>query len=234
MRATYEIATLRRFAEQFPASTHVAEVRDRIAQLEGAEKFAWSTVEKQNSVAAYRAFLDLYPYSEHVVSARVTLAALQASGQTDFTIGRFTPPPPANFQLASADATAKNPDAIDKAWDVLRDSRDKNVVRPFAEKYPSIRDNRLPAGSDLALRPVNSTDWMMRTGQDNDVNLCFSGDAASCTKAVGKYPEYMQLRFQLCRDLGQKGSLHGGRRQGCAAARLPRFGLYPFGEGEST
>ena len=66
VRATNEIATLRRFAEKFPASTHVAEVNDRIAQLEGAEKFAWSTVEKQNTAAAYRAFLDLYPYSEHV------------------------------------------------------------------------------------------------------------------------------------------------------------------------
>jgi hypothetical protein len=203
VRATNEIATLRRFAEQFPASTHVAEVRDRIAQIEGAEKFAWSIVEKQNSVAAYRAFLDLYPYSEHVASARVTLAALQASGQTDS--GTVDLPKPATFQLASLpEPTTKNPDSVDRAWDVLRDSRDKSVVGSFAEKYPSIRHNRLPAGSDLALRPVNPTEWMMRTGQDGDVNLCFSGDAASCVKAVGKYPDYMQLRFQLCRTSGRK------------------------------
>jgi uncharacterized caspase-like protein len=203
VRATNEIATLRRFAEQFPASSHVAEVRNRIAEIESTEKFAWSIVEKQNSVAAYRAFLDLYPFSEHVASARVTLASLQAAGQTDS--GTVDLPKPATFQLAALpDATTKNPDSVDRAWDVLRDSRDKSVVGAFAEKFPSIRNNRLPAGSDLALRPVNPTDWMMRTGQDNDVNLCFTGDAASCVKAADKYPDYMQLRFQLCRVSGNK------------------------------
>jgi uncharacterized caspase-like protein len=206
VRATNEIATLRRFAEKFPTSTHVAEVNDRIAQLEGAEKFAWSTVEKQNTAAAYRAFLDLYPYSEHVDGARVTLAKLQASGQKDSQSVDLIPPPPATFQLASAapEATAKNHDSIDRAWDVLRNSRDKDVVRPFAEKYPSIRDHRLPAGSEVALRPINPTDWMMRTGQDNDVNLCFTGDVKACAKAVVRYPDYMQLRFQLCRTSGNK------------------------------
>ena len=87
---------------------------------------------------------------------------------------------------------------------MLRNSRDKDVVRPFAEKYPSIRDHRLPAGSEVALRPINPTDWMMRTGQDNDVNLCFGGDVKACSKAVVKYPDYMQLRFQLCRTSGNK------------------------------
>ena len=45
---------------------------------------------------------------------------------------------------------------------------------------------------------------MMRTGQDNHANLCFTGDVKACTKAVVKYPDYMQLRFQLCRTSGNK------------------------------
>ena len=207
VRATNEIATLRRFAEKFPASTHVAEVNERIAQLEGAEKFAWSTVEKQNTASAYRAFLDLYPFSEHGETPKVALPKPQASAQNDSQSLDLAPPPPATFQLASAsseDAKAKNHDSIDRAWDVLRNSRDKNVVQPFAEKYPSIRDQRLPAGSDIALRPINPTDWMMRTGQDSDVNSCFAGNLSACTKAVVKYPDYMQLRFQLCRTSGNK------------------------------
>lgn len=207
VRATNEIATLRRFAEKFPDSTHLAEVNDRIGQLESAEKFAWSTVEKQNTASAYRAFLDLYPFSEHVDTAKVTLARLQASGQNDSQSVDLAPPPPSTFQLASAspeDTKAKSHESIDRAWDVLRNSRDKNVLQPFAEKFPSIREQRLPSGSDIALRPINPTDWMMRTGQDSDVNACFAGNLSACSKAVVKYPDYMQLRFQLCRTSGNK------------------------------
>lgn len=207
VRSTSEIATLRRFAQQFPASTHVAEVNDRVAQLEGAEKFAWTIVQKQNSVAAYRAFLDLYPYSDNVESARVTLASLEAQpGRKKSDAGGVDlPKPPAStYQLAAAspEATTKDQDSVEKVWDVLKDSRDKNVVGSFAQKYPSQRHNRIPGNSDVGLRRVNSTELMLRTAQDNEVNLCFSGDASSCVAATGKYPDLVQLRFQLCRLKG--------------------------------
>jgi len=207
VRSTSEIATLRRFAQQFPASTHVLEVNDRIAQLESAEKFAWTIVQKQNSTAAYRAFLELYPYSDNVEGARVTLASLEAQpGRKKSDAGGVDlPKPPAStYQLASAspEATTKDPDSVEKAWDVLKDSRDKNVVGSFAQKYPSQRNNRIPGNSDVGLRRVNPTELMLRTAQDNEVNLCFSGDAASCVAAAGKYPDLIQLRFQLCRLKG--------------------------------
>ncbi|HEY0851133.1 MAG TPA: caspase family protein [Bradyrhizobium sp.] len=207
VRSTSEIATLRRFAQQFPASTHVLEVNDRIAQLESAEKFAWTIVQKQNSTAAYRAFLELYPYSDNVEGARVTLASLEAQpGRKKSDAGGVDlPKPPAStYQLASAspEATTKDPDSVEKAWDVLKDSRDKNVVGSFAQKYPSQRNNRIPGNSDVGLRRVNPTELMLRTAQDNEVNLCFSGDATSCVAASGKYPDLIQLRFQLCRLKG--------------------------------
>ncbi len=207
VRSTNEIATLRRFAQQFPASTHVAEVNDRIAQLEAAEKFAWNIVQKQNSVAAYRAFLELYPYSDNVEGARVTLASLEAQpGRKKSDAGGVDlPKPPAStYQLASAspEATTTDRDSVEKAWDVLKDSRDKNVVGSFAQKYPSQRNNRIPGSSDIGLRRVNPTELMLKTAQDNEVNLCFSGDAASCVAATGKYPDFIQLRFQLCRLKG--------------------------------
>ncbi|MBR0855765.1 caspase family protein [Bradyrhizobium liaoningense] len=204
VRSTNEIATLRRFAEQFPAGLHTAEINDRIAQLKTAEENAWTIVERQKSLAAYRAYLDLYPYGEHVENARVTLASLEksvrsgpAGGQVD-----MPGPPPASYQLASADTTAGNSESVEKAWDVLKESRDQSVVGRFAERYPSLRHNRLPPGSDLALRPVNSTDWMLRTSQDSDVNACFDGDAGACATSVKKYPDYVQLQFQLCRSKG--------------------------------
>lgn len=208
VRATTDVATLRRFTEQFPASPHVTEARDRVAELEKAEKFAWAIVEKEKSAPAYRAFLDLYPNGERAEGARTTLASLQTASGTSKRASatpNLPKPPASTYQLASAslDATTKNPDSIDKAWDVLRESRDKNLVGKFAEKFPSQRNQRLPAGSDLALRRVNLTDWMMRTAQDEDVNSCFSGNAASCTKAASRYPEYAQLQFQLCRTSGQ-------------------------------
>lgn len=66
-----------------------------------------------------------------------------------------------------------------------------------------LRQHRLPAGSDLGLRRVNLTDWMMRTAQDEDVNSCFGGNSAACAKAASRYPEYVQLQFQRCRTSGQ-------------------------------
>lgn len=204
VRTTNEIATLHRFAERFPVGSHTAEINDRIAQLKTAEENAWTIVERQTSLAAYRAYLELYPYGEHAEHARLTLASLekstkpgQAAGQVD-----MPGPPPASYQLAAADATTSNSESVEKAWDVLKESHDRIVVGRFAERYPSLRHNRLPPGSDLALRPVNSTDWMLRTGQDSDVNSCFDGDTEACARSIKKYPDYVQLQFQLCRSKG--------------------------------
>lgn len=204
VRTTNEIATLRRFAEQFPAGSHIVEVNDRIAQLKAAEDNAWTIVERQKSLAAYRAYLDLYPYGEHVESARVTLASLEKSAKPGQAVGQIEMPgpPPADYQLASAAPTTGGPESVEKAWDVLKESHDQKLVGQFSERYPSLRRNRLPPGSDLALRPVNSTELMLRTAQDSDVNACFDGDAGACAKSIKKYPDYVQLQFQLCRSKG--------------------------------
>ncbi|MGY8709606.1 caspase family protein [Bradyrhizobium sp. 18BD] len=204
VRSTNEVATLRRFAQQFPASSHATEIDQRIAQLQTAEANAWTIVERQKSLAAYRAYLDLYPFGEHVESARVTLASLEKSAKPGQVGGQIEMPgpPPASYQIASIETTAGSSDSIEKAWDVLKESRDKSVVGRFAERYPSSRHNRLPPGSDLALRPVNSTELMLRTAQDSDVNSCFDGDAGACAKSIKKYPDYVQLQFQLCRAKG--------------------------------
>ena len=204
VRSTNEIATLRRFAEQFPAGSHTAEINDRIAQLKTAEANAWTIVERQKSLAAYRAYLDLYPYGEHIDNARVTLASLEKSAKPGQSGGQvdMPGPPPASYQLTSVEATTGSPESVEKAWDVLKESRDQGAVGRFAERYPSLRHNRLPPGSDLALRPVNSTELMLRTAQDSDVNSCFDGDAGACAKSIKKYPDYIQLQFQLCRAKG--------------------------------
>ncbi len=208
VRATNDIATLRRFATRFPASAHLPEVRSRVEELEKAETFAWAIVEKEKSVAAYRAFLDLYPSGERAEGARATLASLEtapAATKRASSTPALPKPPASTYQLASASSelTAANSVAIDKAWDVLKGSQDKNLVGTFAEKYPSLRQHRVPAGSDFALRPVDLTDWMMRTAQDDDVNSCFGGNSAACATAAKRYPEYVQLQFQLCRSSGQ-------------------------------
>ena len=234
VRTTNDISTLRRFTEQFPSSIHASEVHGRVAELEKAETFAWSIVQKEKSVPAYRAFLDLYPNGERADDARTTLASLQtASGSSKRVATPNLPKPPAStYQLASAslDTTIKNSDSIDKAWDVLRESRDKTLVGKFAEKYPSLRQHRLPAGSDLALRPVNPTDWMMQTAQDEDVNSCFNGDSASCAKAAKRYPEYVQLQFQLCRTSGQPAgcmqkAVRDARRKGYLISAYTRSNI---------
>ncbi|KRP91292.1 hypothetical protein AOQ72_32775 [Bradyrhizobium yuanmingense] len=204
VRSTNEIATLRRFAQQFPASAHTAEIDQRIAQLQTAETNAWKIVERQKSLAAYRAYLDLYPFGEHVESARVALASLEKSAKPGQATGQIDMPgpPPASYQLASAETTTGNSEAVEKAWDVLKESRDKSVVGRFAERYPSSRHNRLPPGSDLALRPVNSTELMLQSAHDSDVNACFDGDSGACARSIKKYPDYVQLQFQLCRSKG--------------------------------
>ena len=61
---------------------------------------------------------------------------------------------------------------------------------------------RIGDEGDVGLRRVNPTELMLRTAQDNEVNLCFSGDATSCVAASDKYPDLIQLRFQLCRLKG--------------------------------
>ncbi|WP_315832889.1 caspase family protein [Bradyrhizobium prioriisuperbiae] len=203
VRSTNEIATLRRFQEQFPLSPYAREAGDRIEQLQSAEKFAWTLVEQQRSPAAYRAFLDIYPQGEHVEQARTVLASLGSSSSSRNAAIDLPKPPVSTYQLdsASPDATTKNADSIEKVWAVLRDSRDQKVVGRFAEKYPSMRHHRLPPGSDMALRRVDPTELMLRTAQDEDVNSCFGGDAAACGKAAAKYPDYVQLQFQRCRIL---------------------------------
>jgi uncharacterized caspase-like protein len=207
VRTTNDIAVLRRFSAQFPGSPHRADIVARTGQLESAEKFAWEMVEKQHSASAYQAFLDLYPFGDHADSARVTLASLaSASPNTaDAQPIDLPKPPAAAFTLASTTTTEiidkpdESSEAIEKAWDLLKTSRDGDVVGRFAEKFPSERHRRLPPGSAFSLRPVNSTEWMLKTAADAEVNACFAGESAACVKAIEKYPDYVQLRFQLCR-----------------------------------
>jgi uncharacterized caspase-like protein len=207
VRTTNDIAVLRRFSAQFPASPHKADIVARTGQLESAEKFAWEMVEKQHSASAYQAFLDLYPFGDHADSARVTLASLAFASPpatADAQPIDLPKPPGAAFTLASTtaeiiDKPDESSEAIEKAWDVLKGSRDGDVVGRFAEKFPSERHHRLPPGSAFSLRPVNSTEWMLKTAADAEVNACFAGESAACVKAIEKYPDYVQLRFQLCR-----------------------------------
>jgi uncharacterized caspase-like protein len=204
VRATNDIAVLRRFSAQFPSSLHRADITARLAQLEAAEKFAWDMVGRQHSASAYRAFLDIYPFGDHADEARVTLASLGSNPDDGQTIN-LPKPPEATYTLASADALDKpdeDSESIEKAWAVLKDSRDQDVTGRFAKKFPSLRHHRLPPGSDFGLRPVNSTEWMLTTANDAEVNRCFKGDAEACLTAIDKYPDYVQLRFQLCRAAG--------------------------------
>jgi uncharacterized caspase-like protein len=203
VRATNDIAVLRRFSAQFPSSLHKADITARLAQLEAAEKFAWDMVAHQHSASAYRAFLDIYPFGDHADEARVTLASL-GSNPDDGQTFNLPKPPEATYALASAapdavDKPDEDSESIEKAWAVLKDSRDQDVTGRFAKKFPSLRHHRLPPGSDFGLRPVNSTEWMLTTADDAEVNRCFKGDAEACLSAVDKYPDYVQLRFQLCR-----------------------------------
>lgn len=231
LHTTGDIATLRHFVAQFPSGQHAPEARNRIAQLESAERFAWTIVEKENSLAAYRAFLDLYPYGDRAETARVTLASLEAKSASRKDTGPITlPQPPAvDSQAASrlADTTLDNPATIDKAWDVLKESRDTNVTRRFAEKHPDPRRHRPPANSDHELRRINPTEWMMRTALDNDVNRCFAGDAESCATAAKRYPNYAQLQFQLCRTEGNpprcmQNAVKEARRKGYLVSAYTR------------
>jgi uncharacterized caspase-like protein len=210
VRATNDIAVLRRFSAQFPDSVHKSEIAARLAELEGAETFAWDMVEKQRSSSAYRAFLDIYPFGVHADEARVTLASLAASANPDGAQALDLPKPPqATYAVGSAPSNAldkpdESSESIEKAWDVLKGSRDQTMVGGFAKKFPSLRHGRLPPGSDFGLRPVNSTEWMLKTADDPEVNRCFKGEAEACVDAIEKYPDYVQLRFQLCRAAGRR------------------------------
>ena len=231
VRSTSEVATLRRFADQFPKSGHLTEARERIAQIEDAEGRAWSIAERQHSPAAYRGFLEIYPYSEHVEGARVTLASLENSQKSghegEANLADLPKPPAADSVPASSLGTAKSPQAVEMAWAVLKESRDPAVVTQFATKYPSQRQKRLPPGSDFALRRSDPTEWMLRTAQDEDVNACFLGNAGRCAQAIEKYPDYAQLQFQLCRAKGNPGdcmkdSVEEARRRGLLVSAYTR------------
>jgi hypothetical protein len=228
VRSTNDIGVLRRFSAQFPASLHRAEVVTRTTQRENAEKFAWQMVEHQPSASAYKAFLDLYPFGDHADRARTTLASLTTSSPPNAADAQaqalnLPQPPAATYQLAAASPeTIDKPDetsgAIETAWDVLKGSKDENVVGRFAEKFPSLRHHRLPPGSDFGLRPVNPTEWMLKTAGDKEVNSCFGGDSAACVTAIEKYPDYVQLRFQLCRTTRRpedQANKQQGRSDGC-------------------
>ncbi|MCL2716034.1 MAG: caspase family protein [Alphaproteobacteria bacterium] len=198
VRTTNEVTTLRRFVDQFPAGPHRTSARARIAQIEDAEARAWSIAERQKSAAAYRGFLDLYPYSEHGENARVTLASLEKPKKPATAALSLPTPPPAAADGADEQA-ARTPQGVEQAWEVLRQSRDPAMVGRFAARYPSQRQHRLPPGSDLALRRVNPTELMLRTAGDEDVDSCFRGEARRCNDALARFPDFVQLRFQLCR-----------------------------------
>lgn len=233
VRVTNDIATLRRFSDQFPTSPHEAEVRERIAQLENVENLAWTIVERQKSISAYRAYLDLYPYGERVDQARASLASLETSASSKQVEAVDLPrPPQSNYQTASvsADAPRKNSAVVEKAWEVLKSSRDQRLISSFSEAYPSLKSHRLPSRSDLSLSSINSTDWMISTAQDEDVNQCFGGRSAACVEASKKYPEYVQLKFQLCRTKGNpKGcmaqAVEDARKRGLLVSRFTRSEL---------
>ncbi|MCP1831638.1 putative caspase-like protein [Bradyrhizobium sp. USDA 4532] len=233
VRATNDIATLRRFSDQFPTSPHAEEVRERVAQLESAENLAWAIVERQKSISAYRAYLDLYPYGTRVDQARATLASLEAAASSKKVAAVELPRPPASkYQTASAsvDLNGKNPEVVEKAWEVLKPSRDQRLVSRFSQAYPSLKSHRLSPGSDLSLSSINPTDLMIKTAQDEDVNQCFGGHPAACAKATQKYPDYVQLKFQLCRAKGNpKGcmtqAVENARKRGLLVSRFTRSEL---------
>jgi uncharacterized caspase-like protein len=221
VRATNDIAVLRRFSAQFPGSPHKAEILARTAQLESAEKFAWEMVGRQHTASAYQAFLDLYPFGDHADGARVTLASLATSSPSDAAGAQaidLPKPPAATYDLASnsteiIDKPDESSEAIEKAWDVLKEAHDQDVVGRFSEKFPSLRHHRVAPGSDLSLRAVNSTEWLLKTAGDAEVNACFAGESAACVKAIEKYPDYVQLRFQLCRSTRPRGDAPAADRK---------------------
>ena len=224
IQATNDIGTLRQFVAQFPSSQRANDVRTRIEQLEGAERFAWTIVERQNTASAYRAFTELYPYSGRVETARVMMASLETSQASDQSVDLPKPPAP-TYQLASnapgsTKSMKKNTASVEKAWQVLQGSQDDTVVSRFTESFPSPGRHaalaaRRGGGDAPPVRLVNATQWLFATAHDDDVNGCFSGRpnaAAACVKAIEKYPDYAQLRFQLCKA--------AGRPDGCMTAAV--------------
>ncbi len=206
------------------------------ADLPEASDIAWSFLRTTFDAETLRRFAEQFPKSNEAAAARQRIAALE-SVQTSSDAR----PNAAVFNLASDDAARIDDEAVSKtrpfrrttpaveaAWNVVKDTKDVNVIKRFADRFPS-RRRRIAvesrplhlAGARIAVSgpqpstseapKIVSRDVLLQAAEDKDVIGCFQIDdisSSECRSALERYPlisyfsyDY-RFRFTLCQALG--------------------------------
>ena len=228
-------------AAQSDIATSVA-AADPEAETAQAATITWTFVQATSDADTLRRFVRKFPDSSQVGLAKQRIALLETAPQSDA-------PPVGAFSLASDQSVAVSLDeeaarisrpfrrttpAVALAWNVVRESKDVDVVRRFADHFPSARRRavavarmdqfiftpyRRTAEATCPAQPLVTRDALLEVTHDDDVLRCFRLDdvnAPACRNARERYPRISRFtydyrfRFSLCEALGDTC---GGRRE---------------------
>lgn len=202
-----------------------------------AAEIAWSFLRTTADVETLRRFTERFPDSNQAPLAKQRIAALQVTSVSDappvFSLAPEEPTPLEEAEVKLSRPFRRTTPAVEAAWNVVKDSKDANVIRRFADRFPS-KSRRVaalaPVGQadvtqprtavpDFRDRILVSREAMLQAAEDYDVLQCFRVNdilAPECQNALHRYPlisrftyDY-RFRFTLCQALGDAC---GGRRE---------------------
>ena len=215
-------------ATVLPSETEAAE----------AAEIAWSFLRTTADVETLRRFTERFPDSNQAPLAKQRIAAIQVTSVSDappigfMSLASEEPTPLDEAEVKVSRPFRRTTPAVEAAWNVVKDSKDANVIRRFADRFPH-KSRRVvalapvvqsdvtqprTAVQDFRDRILVSREVMLQAAEDYDVLQCFRVNdilAPECQNALHRYPlisrftyDY-RFRFTLCQALGDAC---GGRR----------------------
>jgi len=215
-------------ATALPSETEAAE----------AAEIAWSFLRTTADVETLRRFTERFPDSNQAPLAKQRIAAIQVTSVSDappigvILLASEEPTPLDEAEVKVSRPFRRTTPAVETAWNVVKDSKDANVIRRFADRFPN-NSRRVAALApvvqsdvtrprtavqDFRDRILVSRTAMLQAAEDYDVLQCFRVNdilAPECQNALHRYPlisrftyDY-RFRFALCQALGDAC---GGRR----------------------
>jgi hypothetical protein len=182
LKRTDDVATLRRFIDQFPASTYLAEARTRIDALERTLMAANLAPQGAGTPATADTVL--------IAAVDTTVAPREEAYARQFL--RDTPD-------------------LEAAWQVLKDSKDAAMLRRFADLFPAKHREvevryklaNLGAGPNIELRSIEVANELYMRECLRLSALKSPAAVFACEQAVGAFPNDAYLKYRLCTVLGK-------------------------------
>ena len=252
LRESTDADIITSFVNEYPSGKYLAAAKRRLASLSApttepnpanalADEIGWAYLKKTTNVSALQRYMDQFPTSPHADDARQRVALLLQSPPGAGSQGHDD----TGLSAAADDLSAKelihrvrhNTPETEKAWNLVRNSKDSYVVRKFADAFPT-RSHRTTANERLAslgttygaIRSIRTTPvadaayYVLQcdraTTDARDFGYATRGLAA-CRQAVDLYPNEPRLQYELCLSMMQSdpyGAIDHCRAAAAAAA----------------